>query len=333
MKLRTLSLALFASAIATQSFAHATFEVKEAVAASYYKAVVRIGHGCDGQSTQKVRVTIPEGIISVKPMPKAGWELTATKGDYANTYELHNSEVKSGVTQIEWTGELKDGFYDEFVFQAYLTDKLPKDKSVYIPVVQECADSQVGWTEIPAEGQNAHDLDHPAPGIMISSAKKGHGASHKASHKASHGAAAMPMIKVGELEIKAPTARATVPNAPVAGGYLTIHNTGSKADRLIGGSASFASKVEVHEMAMENDVMKMRQLNDGLEIPAGGTVTLKPGSFHIMFMKMQEQLKAGETRDVTLQFENAGEVSIPFQVKEIGRGKAAMDHSKHGNSN
>ncbi len=320
MNIRTISLALFAGTLATSAFAHATLEVKEAPAASYYKAVVKIGHGCDGEPTTTVRITIPEGIISVKPRPKAGWNLEITKGDYDNAYELHGREITAGVKQITWTGKLPDEWYDEFSFNAYLTDRLPAGKKVFIPVVQECPGAEMAWAEIPAEGQNPHELARPAPALLIAQASGKHAMAH--------------VIKAGDLEIETPVARATPPNAPVAGGYLTIRNTGLAADRLVGGTATFAGKVEVHEMTMKDDVMKMRALADGLEIQAGAEVMLKPGGFHIMFMQLREQLKAGETRAVTLHFERAGEVELHFDVKAIGRDgmkHGKTDHSKHGN--
>ena len=125
----------------------------------------------------------------------------------------------------------------------------------------------------------------------------------------------------GSLEISAPYARATLPGAPVSGGYMTIRNTGDSADRLTGGRADFAGKVEVHEMKMDGEVMKMRELEGGLEIPAGGEVTLKPGGLHIMFMQLDEQMKEGEKRPATLVFEQAGEVTVEFEVKHIKPGQ------------
>lgn len=144
--------------------------------------------------------------------------------------------------------------------------------------------------------------------------------------------------KLGSLEIEHPFARATPPNAPVSGGYMTIHNSGETADRLISGKADFADRVEIHEMKMEGDVMKMRQLADGLEIPAGGEVELKPGGYHIMFIGIDSQFKDGETRSATLTFEKAGSIDIDFQVQDIramqGHMKKdddeAMDHEKTG---
>ena len=88
--------------------------------------------------------------------------------------------------------------------------------------------------------------------------------------------------KLENLDIMHPHARATLPNAPVSGGYMIIKNTGETADRLVSVSADFAGKSEIHEMSMEGDVMKMRPLADGLEIPAGGEVVLKPGGYHVV---------------------------------------------------
>ena len=139
-------------------------------------------------------------------------------------------------------------------------------------------------------------------------------------------------IRVGDLLLETPTIRATPPNAPVSGGYLKITNNGSKADRLIGGAVSFAGKVEIHEMKMDGDVMQMRKIANGLEIPAGGEVILKPGGFHIMFMKLGEQMKVGEFRRVKLKFQHAGEVEIKFEVTPIKRKKMKMDHSKMDHS-
>lgn len=126
---------------------------------------------------------------------------------------------------------------------------------------------------------------------------------------------------LGSLVILHPHARATPPNAPVSGGFLTIRNTGAQADRLISGSAGFAEKLEVHEMAMEGDVMKMRPVAGGLEIPAGGEVELKPGGYHVMFTGIDAQLKAGETRKAKLVFEKAGEIEIEFKVEEMQPGE------------
>jgi uncharacterized protein YcnI/copper(I)-binding protein len=309
------------------AFAHASFETPQAAQNSYYKAVVQIPHGCDGEATLKVRVEIPEGVIAVKPMPKAGWTLETVKGDYANSYEVHGKPVTSGVKEIVWTGSLDDEFFDQFVFQARITDILPAEKTVYFPTRQECANGKVEWTGIPAEGQDPHSLDNPAPGILVLAADDGH-AGH-GGH--GHGSAQSAEIKAGDLVISVPTIKATPPNAPVSGGYLVIRNDGKEADRIVSGSADFAGKVEIHEMVMDGDVMKMRPVEEGLEIPAGASVELAPGGMHVMFMGLKEQMKPGEKRKATLVFEKAGAVEIEFDVMGLQGGHGGHDaHGGHG---
>lgn len=160
---------------ATGALAHATFENKEVAQGTTAKMVLRVPHGCEGEATNVVRIQIPEGIIAVKPMPKAGWKLETVKGAYANTYENHGAKVTEGVKEIIWSGgELLDEHYDEFVFRGMFTDKLEADKVLYIPAVQECATKAERWIEIPAEGQDAHKLDMPAPGVKVIKGKPAH---------------------------------------------------------------------------------------------------------------------------------------------------------------
>lgn len=125
-------------------------------------------------------------------------------------------------------------------------------------------------------------------------------------------------VMVGKLKISAPWARATPKGAPVGGGYLTITNMGSEPDRLIGGSATIAKAVDVHEMKMEKGIMKMRELANGLEIKPGQTVTLDPEGYHLMFTGLKQPLKKGEHVKVTLRFAKAGKVDVDFAVEGIG---------------
>jgi periplasmic copper chaperone A len=299
-------------ALASPAFAHATFENPRATPNSTYKAVVRIGHGCKGQPTLKVRVQIPEGVIAVKPMPKAGWTLETTKAAYAKSYQLYGEPVAEGVTAITWSGSLDDGHYDEFVFQARVTDAFQPGETLYIPVVQECASAKEEWTQIPAAGQDAHSLKSPAPGVQIVAA-----------------AGAPATVKAGSLTIEQPWSRATPAGAKVGGGYLRITNTGKESDRLIGGSFPLASKVEVHEMSMQDNVMRMKPVEGGLEIKPGASVELKPGGFHLMLMDLKEPLKEGQTFKGTLVFEKAGTVNVEYTVRGMaGQGAAASEH-KH----
>ena len=137
---------------------------------------------------------------------------------------------------------------------------------------------------------------------------------------------------IGDLVIDHPVARATPANAPVSAGYMTIRNTGDAADRLIGGSVGFAGTVEVHEMVMDGDVMQMREIEGGIEIPAGGEVMLQPGGLHMMFMQMGERLEEGQEHAGTLEFENAGTVEVIFNVESLSQIREAMGNGmKHHN--
>jgi uncharacterized protein YcnI len=117
-------------------------------------------------------VQIPEGVIAVKPTPKAGWELDMIEGAYKQSYDYHGTPTTNGVRELVWTGKLLDKHYDEFVFRAYLTSSLKADSTLYFPVVQECESGKSDrWIEIPAEGKSADDYKFPAPGLKLMPAK------------------------------------------------------------------------------------------------------------------------------------------------------------------
>jgi periplasmic copper chaperone A len=124
--------------------------------------------------------------------------------------------------------------------------------------------------------------------------------------------------KLGALQIGHPWARATAPTAPAGGGFLTITNTGTTPDRLVSAKSPTANMVQIHEMKMEGNVMRMRELEKGLEIPPGGTVTLAPGGFHLMMMGLKAPLKQGEKVPVTLTFEKAGSIDVELDVEAMG---------------
>ncbi|TGQ70958.1 MAG: copper chaperone PCu(A)C [Mesorhizobium sp.] len=134
-------------------------------------------------------------------------------------------------------------------------------------------------------------------------------------------------FKVGDLEIEHPWSRATPAGAKVAGGYFTITNEGSAADRLLSISSDVSEKAELHEMGVKDGVMTMRPVVGGLEIPAGGKVALAPGGYHLMFMGLKRQPKQGEKFAATLTFEKAGTVTIEFAVEGMGEMGGTDDHA------
>ena len=134
-------------------------------------------------------------------------------------------------------------------------------------------------------------------------------------------------FKVGELDIGHPYSRAMLPGAKVGGGYLKIVNHGTVADRLVSVSSQRAPSVQIHEMSMDGGIMKMRELPDGVEIPANATIELKPGGYHLMFMNVSQPFKEGEMVKATLNFEKAGPVDVEFAVGPAG----GDPHAGHDN--
>ncbi|MBB3999484.1 copper chaperone PCu(A)C [Aureimonas pseudogalii] len=132
------------------------------------------------------------------------------------------------------------------------------------------------------------------------------------------GPAAAHGFKVGAIEIEHPWSRATPPGARTGAGYLAMSNAGPQADRLVSARSARAETVEVHRMSVTDGVMTMRRVEDGVEIPAGGTAALAPGSLHLMLMGLKAPLREGEMVPVTLTFEKAGEVEVELQVEAMG---------------
>jgi copper(I)-binding protein len=122
------------------------------------------------------------------------------------------------------------------------------------------------------------------------------------------------VVKAVDLEISGGFAKAMLPGQPVGGGFFTVRNTGSADDRLVSVTSPTSGEVQIHEMAMQGNVMKMRQLKDGIAIPAGQTVELAPGNLHLMFQKVKTPFKQGDKVPVTLTFEKAGKIDLVLNV-------------------
>jgi periplasmic copper chaperone A len=131
---------------------------------------------------------------------------------------------------------------------------------------------------------------------------------------------------LGSLKIGNPWARATPPTAPSGGGFLTVTNTGTAADRLVSATSPAAGQVQIHEMKMDGTIMRMRELENGLEIPPGATVALAPGGLHLMMMGLKGPLKEATRVPVTLVFEKAGKIDVELSVMALG---ASPDAHKH----
>ena len=160
---RAASAATLFLALAAPAFAHVSLEVGKAAVGSTYKAVLRVPHGCDGNATTSIRVKIPEGFLTAKPQPEAGWTLDITTGKYAKIYELYGSPVTEGATEITWSGgNLPDAQYEEFVFRGTLAADLPADTTLYFPVIQTCTTGEEDWIDTSGSEDGT-----PAPGLKL----------------------------------------------------------------------------------------------------------------------------------------------------------------------
>ena len=137
-------------------------------------------------------------------------------------------------------------------------------------------------------------------------------------------------FKAGSIVVNGPWTRATPAGAKVAAGYMTIGNTGSETDRLVGGSMPRSGRSEIHEMKMDKGVMKMREVVGGVEVKPGKKVEFGPGGYHLMFMELIEPLKQGETVRGQLRFEKAGTMEIEYKVEAVGaKGRGQRVHQGH----
>ncbi|WP_342361454.1 DUF1775 domain-containing protein [Terrarubrum flagellatum] len=309
---------LLAFASVSPAVAHVTLDRSEAPAGAAQKFTLRVPHGCDGKATTSIRVSLPEGALDVKPMPKPGWTLETVTGPYAKSRQLYGAAVTSGVKEIIWSkGELPDAFYDEFAFRMQFDGELAGG-TVALPVTQECGSDKAAWSEIAAPGQDAHALKNPAPTIRVLTAQASGGHLHGAPAAA----------KAGPITIESAWTRATPTGAKIGGGYFTIRNTGKDADKLVGFSTSAAARGELHTMSMTDGVMKMREVQS-VEIPAGGSVEFKPGGYHLMMIDLKQPIAEGAPIKGKLKFEKAGEVDVEFAVAPIGANAPAQDHTHH----
>ena len=156
-----IALALLAASAAQ---AHVTLEEPQALAGAGYKAVLRVGHGCESTATHTVIVRIPAGFRGAKPMPKAGWVLNIERAPLAEPYDSHGRKVTDDVVQITWkaTGResfLADAYYDEFVLRGQAPAKAGP---LWFQVRQLCEKGEWNWADIPASGTSTKGLKAPA---------------------------------------------------------------------------------------------------------------------------------------------------------------------------
>ena len=174
---------LLASTLALASapvLAHVVLQDGAAAANSSYRATFRVGHGCDGDATTMIRVTMPAGFNGAQPMPKPGWKVSTVIGPLPVPYESHGKKYTEGVLEISWTASsadnaLPDGFYDEFVLRG--TTPM-KPGPLWFKVVQSCAKGSNDWVEVPAKGTSTKGLKMPAALLEVLDVQAAGGHTH-----------------------------------------------------------------------------------------------------------------------------------------------------------
>jgi uncharacterized protein YcnI len=162
------------------AFSHVTLLDQVAGAGMNYRAVLKVGHGCEGAATTAIKVTLPAGFNGAQPMVKPGWSVSTKTGPLAAPFEMHGKKYTEGVLEITWTvnnvaDALPDAHYDEFVLRG-TTPKKPGD--IWFKVVQTCTKGANNWIEVPEAGKDAHSLKFPAAKLEVIDIQMGGGHNH-----------------------------------------------------------------------------------------------------------------------------------------------------------
>jgi uncharacterized protein YcnI len=165
----TLAAAALAASLPSPAHAHVTLEEPAAIAGKGYRATLRVGHGCEGTATHTLRVLVPAGFRSAKPMPKPGWTLETRRAPLAQPYESHGRRVTEDVVEITWKATsreawLADAHYDEFVLRGQ-TPAQPG--AIWFKVQQLCEKGQWDWFETPVDPKSTSRAGLKAPAALL----------------------------------------------------------------------------------------------------------------------------------------------------------------------
>ncbi|WP_395317551.1 copper chaperone PCu(A)C [Variovorax sp. UC74_104] len=277
--------------------AHVTLRPGGVTVGSDYDAAFRVGHACEGaKATTGLAVRLPKGFVLSDAQARKGWKLDVQK---------------SGDGEVRWTAEtpgnaLPGSERAEFV----LRGKVPATPgTLWFKVLQSCDVGAADWAEVPASGSSTAGLKSPAAKLNV----------------VAQG--------VATVDVRDGWVRQSVPGQSGTGAFMKLTSpTGAK---LVGISTPAAGVAEVHEMKMEGDTMKMRELPAGLDLPAGQTVELKPGGYHVMMMDLKGALAKGATVPMTLSFQDAKgakttlDVTLPVGAPEGADAAGSAHQHKH----
>jgi len=150
--------------ISNLSTAHVVFTDQLALAGSYYKGTLRVGHGCGDESTTAITVKIPAGFEGAKPQPKFGWKLSTKKELLVKPYNSHGKTITEDVVEIRWEAISKDFYlpneqFDEFSFFTHLPNQ---PGPVWVSIKQECVRGVNNWADVPTSGTSTKGIKNPA---------------------------------------------------------------------------------------------------------------------------------------------------------------------------
>jgi periplasmic copper chaperone A len=153
--------------LAGPAWAHVSAVPGSARAGKQTVVSFRVGHACDGSPTTALSVQIPDTVAAVTPQFVPGWEIDTTTGPLAEPVEVHGETVTEGIREITWSGgtPIPDHAYFDFGVSMLLPDR--PGKTLYFPVVQTCESGETAWIEVPAKGEDGHDLELPAPTVTL----------------------------------------------------------------------------------------------------------------------------------------------------------------------
>ena len=166
-----LALPLVLATLANPVRAHVIIDPAQGPANGYFRTTFRVPHGCNGSPTIRIRVRIPEGVLSVKPQVKPAWTIGITRAKLAVPLDDgHGGKITEVVSEVSWSGSsLDDAHFDEFGLTMRLPDR--PAATLHFPVVQECEKGVHRWIEIPEGTKTARDLREPAPALVLTPPK------------------------------------------------------------------------------------------------------------------------------------------------------------------
>jgi len=171
---KQIQLFLLTTAFLPFAQAHIVLTDPHAIAGSYYKATLRVGHGCNGSATIGLAVQVPAGFQGAKPQPNRGWTIATLKAKLVQPYSSHGKTVTDDVVELRWSAASKeaalpDDQFDEFAFMGRLPDQAGP---LWVKVLQTCENGQNDWSEIPATGTATRGLKLPAALLDVQAAPK-----------------------------------------------------------------------------------------------------------------------------------------------------------------